>query len=97
VAILEHKGIPVALAAEERCCVEVGEFPRVVAIADEDLERENATKTSAIHWLRFELSPTAREAVRRGATVTVDADHRHYRHADRLSAATLESLGRDLD
>ncbi len=81
---------------EDLCYVEVDGFPRVMAIADEDLERQNATKTSAVHWLRFELPAAARDAVRRGATVTVGADHPQYRHENRLSTATLESLGRDL-
>jgi hypothetical protein len=82
---------------EDLCYVEVEGCPRVMAIADEDLERENETKTSAVHWLRFELPAAAREAVRRGATVTAGTDHPHYRHSHRLPAATLESLGRDLD
>jgi hypothetical protein len=82
---------------EDRCYVEVAGFPRVMAIADEDLERENATKTSAVHWLRFELPQAVRDAIRGGVAVTVGADHPHYRHANRLSTATLESLGRDLD
>ena len=82
---------------EDRCYVEVDGFPRVIAIADEDLERQNATKTSAVHWLRFELPPAARDAIRRGATVTAGADHPQYRHANRLSPETLEALGRDLD
>ena len=82
---------------EDRCYVEVDGFPRFMAIADEDLERQNATKTSAVHWLRFELPPAARDAIRSGASVKAGADHPQYRHANRLSAATLESLGRDLD
>jgi uncharacterized protein DUF3501 len=94
----ERESALVALRGiEDRCYVEVDGFPRVTAIADEDLERENATKTSAVHWLRFELAPAACDAIRRGAAVTVGADHPHYRHANRLSTATLESLGRDLD
>jgi hypothetical protein len=82
---------------EDLCYIEVEGFPRVIAIADEDLERENDTKTSAVHWLRFELPAAARDAIRRGASVSVGADHPHYRHANRLSTATLESLRNDLD
>ncbi len=69
----------------------------MLAIADEDLERENDEKTSAVHWLRFELPAALRDAIRRGAAVTAGTDHPAYRHATRLSAATLESLARDLD
>ena len=71
--------------------------PRVTAIADEDLERENEEKTSAVHSLRFELSAAARDAIRGGAAATIGADHPTYRHATRLSPATLASLARDLD
>jgi hypothetical protein len=82
---------------EDLCYVEVDGCPRSPAIADEDLERENEEKTSAVHWLRFELSAAARDAIRRGAAVTIGADHPAYRHATRLSPATLASLARDLD
>jgi Protein of unknown function (DUF3501) len=90
-----------ALAAlrgiEDLCFIQAEGLPRVLAIADEDLERENDEKTSAVHWLRFELPAPLRDAIRRGAAVTAGTDHPAYRHAVLLSAATLESLARDLD
>ena len=46
------------IGVEDRCWVRVSEMERVFAIADEDLERENADKTSAVHFLRFELTPS---------------------------------------
>src|ERR1700744_2356914 len=49
---------------EERCWRRVSEMERVFAVADEDLERENAEKTSAVHFLRFELSPAMITAAR---------------------------------
>jgi hypothetical protein len=80
---------------EDRCWVEVaGE--RRLAIADEDLERENDEKTSAVHWLRFELSPAARAAVHGDAVVSVGVDHPGYQHARQLPAATVRALARDL-
>jgi len=92
-----HRALGQLRGIEDLCYVEVEGCPRVRAIADEDLERENETKTSAVHWLRFELPAAARDAIRRGAPVTAGTDHPHYRHANRLSAATLESLRKDLD
>jgi Protein of unknown function (DUF3501) len=90
-----------ALAAmrgvERACSLEIEGLARVVAIADEDLERENEEKTSAVHWLRFELPAEARAAIRRGASVTAGVDHPSYRHAVQLSAATIESLARDFE
>ena len=45
---------------------------------DEDLDRENDHKTSSVHFLRFELSPAACQAVRAGAGVRLGCDHTHY-------------------
>ena len=88
-----------ALAAlrgiEGRCYVEVEEG-RATAVADEDLARATEEKTSAVHWLRFELSAAARAAVAAGAPVTAGIDHPGYRHAARLADATMRSLAGDL-
>ncbi len=66
---------------ESRCWVEVARLPRVFAIADEDLPRENEEKTSAVHFLRFELEPAMIGALRAGAALAAGVDHEHYRHA----------------
>jgi hypothetical protein len=66
---------------EDRCWVQVAGEERVFAIADEDLERENEEKTSAVHFLRFELTPPMIAALRGGAELAVGIDHDHYRHA----------------
>ncbi|HXN79803.1 MAG TPA: DUF3501 family protein [Steroidobacteraceae bacterium] len=66
---------------EDRCWVEVAGHPRVFAIADEDLERENEEKTSAVHFLRFELSPGMIASLHAGAALAAGVDHEHYRHA----------------
>jgi hypothetical protein len=68
---------------EDRCWVEVTGHPRVFAIADEDLERENEEKTSAVHFLRFELNPGMIASLRAGAALAAGVDHEHYRHAVR--------------
>jgi hypothetical protein len=65
---------------ERRCWVEVRGHTAVYAIADEDLERENEAKTSAVHFLRFELTPAMIAALRGGAPLAAGADHEHYRH-----------------
>jgi hypothetical protein len=66
---------------ESRCWVEVAGCARVFAIADEDLPRENEEKTSAVHFLRFELGATMVSALRAGASLGVGIDHEHYRYA----------------
>jgi hypothetical protein len=82
---------------ERRCYVQVAGFERVHAIADEDLQRENEEKTSAVHWLRFELTPAMRAAVKSGAAVNVGTDHPAYDHSVSLEAGSRRALARDLD
>ena len=82
---------------EDRCWVQVAGHPRVFAIADEDLERENDEKTSAVHFLRFELLPAMAAAAKAGAAVSIGIDHEHYRHAiDPLPETSRTSLAADL-
>ncbi len=65
---------------EDRCWVQIAGHERVFAIADEDLERENEQKTSAVHFLRFELAPSMIAGLRGGAALGIGIDHAHYRH-----------------
>ena len=81
---------------EDRCWVQVKGHDRVLAIADEDLERENEEKTSSVHFLRFEFTQPMIAAVRAGADLSVGVDHDHYRHAlPPVSAATRQALAAD--
>ena len=83
---------------EDRCWVQVEAEERVWAIADEDLDRENDEKTSAVHFLRFELDAAMRAKVKTGAAVNVGIDHGAYRHEVRpLPAVYRDSLAKDLD
>ena len=78
---------------EDRCYVQVADFARVYAIADEDLERENETKTSSVHFLRFELSDAMVAALRSRAKLSIGIDHASYAHAnDALPDATRAAL-----
>jgi hypothetical protein len=86
------------IGVEDRCWIQVGAMDRVLAIADEDLERSNAEKTSAVHFLRFELSPSMVDALKGGASLSIGVDHPNYRHSvSPLSAAARDALLRDLD
>lgn len=69
------------IGIEDRCWVQVAGFERVWAIADEDLERDTAEKTSSVHFMRFELTEPMREAVKNGASVSIGIDHDKYRHS----------------
>ena len=82
---------------EDAVYLEVGNLGRVFAHADEDLERSDETKTSAVHFLRFELDAAMRSALKNGAPLTLGVDHEHYRHGLDGSAELCKSLAADLD
>jgi hypothetical protein len=84
------------IGIEDRMFVEVQGYARVYAIADEDLDRENEEKTSAVHFVRFELTPAMCAAVKAGAMVKMGCDHTHYPAHMEVSAETLASLAGDL-
>jgi hypothetical protein len=84
------------MGVEDRLFVEIAHHPRVYAIADEDLDRENGVKTSAVHFVRFELTPAMRAAVKAGAAVTLGCDHPYYAVQAPIVPDTLASLASDL-
>ena len=84
------------IGVEDRMFVEVEGQPRIYAIADEDLDRENDEKTSSVHFVRFEFPKAAREAVRAGANVKLGCDHTNYPAHVTIAAETLASLAGDL-
>ena len=81
---------------EDRVWVQAGEGARSYAIADEDLERENAQKTSAVHFLRFEFDPAARQALAAGASLTIGVDHPQYQARVTVAPAVRAALAADL-
>ncbi len=84
------------IGIEDRMFVEVEGQPRVYAIADEDLDRENDEKTSAVHFLRFEFPPATAAAIRAGAGAKLGCDHRNYPAHVAIPAETLAALAGDL-
>ena len=86
------------LGIEDKVWVQVADFRKVFAIADEDLERETEEKTSAVHFLRFELAPEMIKALKAGAALDIGIDHPAYTHAlTPVPEATRASLAGDLD
>jgi len=81
---------------EDRVWVQVEGGARVYAIADEDLERENEEKTSAVHFLRFELEPDMRAALRGGAALLIGVDHPRYHAQTATPLAVRDALAGDL-
>jgi hypothetical protein len=84
------------IGVEDRLFVEVEGQARVYAIADEDMDRENDEKTSAVHFVRFELTPAMCAAVKAGANVKLGCDHPHYPAHTLVAPETLASLAGDL-
>ena len=84
------------IGVEDRVFVEVAGHARSYAIADEDLDRENDEKTSAVHFLRFEFAKAARSALRAGADAKLGCDHTNYPAHVSIGAETLASLAGDL-
>ncbi len=84
------------IGIEDRMFVEVEGGERVYAIADEDLDRENEEKTSAVHFVRFELSAEAISRIKAGAAVKLGCDHTHYPAHVAIAPETLASLVSDL-
>ncbi len=84
------------IGVEDRMFVEVEGHARVYAIADEDLDRETDEKTSAVHFVRFELNAAMRAAVLAGAGVKLGCDHTNYPAHTQMEPETLASLAADL-
>ena len=88
--LAELKGVAERVWIQARGCARVG------AIADEDLERENEEKTSAVHFLRFELDAGMRGALAQGAGLSIGIDHPNYRASVEAAPAVRDSLAGDL-
>jgi hypothetical protein len=85
------------IGIEDRLFIQVEGQHRVYAIADEDLDRENEEKTSAVHFVRFELTAPMKDALKSGAQMMLGCDHPNYpAHLEELPGETLASLVKDL-
>jgi hypothetical protein len=85
------------IGIEDKVWVRVNGCDPVYAVADEDMERENEEKTSAVHFLRFELAGEMIKALHRGASLSMGIDHDAYDvTVESVPAAVRESLIKDL-
>ena len=83
---------------EHQIWVQIEGFDKVLAIADEDLDRtDESGKTSAVHFLRFELSAEMRMALKQGATLHAGCDHANYAHHTDVIEDSRQALMADLD
>jgi len=92
-----HRMLARMIDIEQRVWVKVAGFERVFAIADEDLERSNEQKTSAVHFLRFELGAEMSRSLKQGTGLSMGVDHPNYQATtDPVPPAARTSLLRDL-
>ncbi|MES9924417.1 MAG: DUF3501 family protein [Candidatus Thiodiazotropha endolucinida] len=91
------KALARLIGIEEAIWVQVAGFDKVRPIANEDLERSTEEKTSAVHFLRFELTQPMIDALKGGATLSAGIDHPNYDYTvDDLESSVRESLIKDL-
>ena len=84
------------IGIEKVVYVQVADFSRVHPIANEDLDRETEGKTSAVHFLRFELTPEMAAAAKAGAPIRAGIDHANHKAEVTLAAPVRDSLAGDL-
>ncbi len=75
------KALERLIGIDRQTWVKVGDLEKVFAISNEDLERETETKTSAVHFMRFELTDEMVSLAKSGADISVGIDHENYTHA----------------
>ena len=83
-------------SVEHHVWLEIGDTPRTLAFANDDLDRTERDKTAAVHFLRFELDAAQIAAVHAGAAVTIGIDHDELRCQATLAQTTAASLANDL-
>jgi len=82
---------------EDLVWMQVGEHDKIWAIADEDLERSNDSKTSAVHFMRFEISDEMAQELKAGADLQIGVQHAVYTYDVLVEGNTRASLLADLD
>lgn len=93
-----QKALACLVGIEDVTWVQVAGFDKVNAIADEDMERETADKTSSVHFLRFELTGEMVKALKDGAALNAGVSHANYQHVQQPVSDTLrQALLADLD
>lgn len=85
------------LGIEHKVWVQIGDFDKVYAIADEDLERSTEEKTSSVHFLRFQLTAGMVAAAHQGESISLGCDHPAYQQQLALNEVQCRSLVADLE
>lgn len=92
-----QKALAKLVGIEDKTWMQVDGFDKVFAISDEDLERTEQEKTSAVHFMRFELTPEMCAAVKSGAAINAGIEHENYSYSvEPLAGSIRDSLANDL-
>lgn len=76
---------------ERKIWIKVGSHNKVFAIADEDLEREDETKTSAVHYLRYEFSLSMINDWKNDSSIVMGIDHENYQSSETIISSDISS------
>ena len=76
---------------EKKIWIKVGSHNKVFAIADEDLEREDETKTSAVHYLRYEFSASMIDGWKNDSSIVMGIDHENYQSSETIISSDISS------
>jgi len=96
-AVVRAAQLEKLVGIEDLVWMQVGEHDKIWSIADEDLERSTATKTSAVHFLRFEIDEAMAGDLKAGADWRIGVQHPVYTYDVKISGDTRNSLLNDLD
>ena len=94
---LRRERLAQLVGVENLVWLQVDGFDKVYAIANEDLDRSTDEKTSAVHFMRFELTEGMKSALQGGAALRFGTDHAGYPYTTEVAAETRAALGADLD
>jgi len=82
---------------EDLVWMQIGDFDKVWSISDEDLERSTEQKTSAVHFMRFEVSDDMAKALKDGADWHIGVQHPVYTYEIAITGDYRNNLINDLD
>ena len=86
------------IGIEDRVWIRIGNFDKVYAIADEDMERDTEEKTSSVHFMRFEFTSEMVKAAKAGESMAMGIDHENYQiDVNPVDAAVADSLRKDFE
>jgi hypothetical protein len=91
-----RKALAKLIGIDEKVWMQVGDLPKIKPITNEDMERDTADKTSAVHFMRFELTPEMVAAAKSGAAIHAGIDHPNYQVTVQVPEASRASLAGDL-